>query len=52
MEALGITQDSLKWFKSYFDYRRVITKVGNAKSNVEITVGKISEGSEISSTLF
>ena len=52
MEALGITQDSLKWFKSYFDYRRVITKVGNAKSNVEITVGQISEGSEISSTLF
>ena len=52
MEALGITQDSLKWFKSYFDYRRVITKVGNAKSNVEITVGPISEGSEIRSTLF
>ena len=52
MKIYGVDNNSLKWFESYLNYRIVTTKIGNATSERIKTINQMSEGSQISSTLF
>ena len=52
MKIYGVDKNSLKWFESYSNYRIVTTKIGNATSKRIKTINQMSEGSQISSTLF
>ena len=52
MEAIGVQQNSLKWFANYFDYRIVTTKVDDEISDKIKTEKQVSEGSALSSTIF
>ena len=52
MKIYGLDDNSLKWFESYLNYRIVTTKVGNSMSNEIRKTHQLSEGSQLSSTLF
>lgn len=52
MEALGVVPDTMKWSKSYLDYRVIETKVGDSRSDKITTYNQLSEGSPLCSTIF
>ena len=52
MRIYGVSNDTIKWFKTYLDYRIISTRVGDAISDEIRTENQLSEGSQLSSTLF
>ena len=52
MELLGVKEGTLNWFRSYLNFRVLQTRVGDVKSDKITTYNQVSEGSQLSSTLF